>query len=103
MDPLERRDAPQEHLYRLEEWAIKNFMKFNKDKCKVLRLGKHDPGGAAQDEIYLDGEQLCGKGPGVLVDKQLNMGEQSAEKINRMLSYIKNCHQQRQTSHYPIL
>lgn len=44
MDPLERRDAPQEHLYRLEEWAIKNFMKFSKDKCKVLRLGKHDPG-----------------------------------------------------------
>lgn len=44
VDPLERRDVLQEHLDRLEEWASKNFMNFNKDKCKVLHLGKHDPG-----------------------------------------------------------
>lgn len=28
----------------LEEWAHKNLVKLSKDKCKVLHLGKHNPG-----------------------------------------------------------
>lgn len=39
-------------------------MKFNKDKYKVLHLGKHNPGLAARVEIFLGGEQLCEKGSG---------------------------------------
>lgn len=31
------------YLDWLEQWANKNLMKCNKDKCKVLHLGKHDP------------------------------------------------------------
>ncbi|KAK4821749.1 hypothetical protein QYF61_000810 [Mycteria americana] len=38
VDTSEGRATPQEDLGRLEEWANKNHMKFNKDKCKVLHL-----------------------------------------------------------------
>ncbi|GAB0196661.1 mitochondrial enolase superfamily member 1 [Grus japonensis] len=44
VDTSEGRATLQEDLDRLEEWANKNLMKFNKDKCKVLCLGKHNPG-----------------------------------------------------------
>jgi len=27
-------------LYRLKEWAIRNFLKFSKDKSKFLDLGR---------------------------------------------------------------
>lgn len=30
-------------LYRLKEWANRNFMKFSKDKRKVLQLGRNKP------------------------------------------------------------
>ncbi|PKU43436.1 rna-directed dna polymerase from mobile element jockey-like [Limosa lapponica baueri] len=63
LDTLEGRATLQEDLGRLEEWANNNLMKFNKDKCKVLHLGKHNPG-VQQTGIYLAGKQLCGKGPG---------------------------------------
>ncbi|PKU47362.1 rna-directed dna polymerase from mobile element jockey-like [Limosa lapponica baueri] len=42
VDCLERRATLQEELDRLEERANKNLMKFKKDKCKVLHLGKHN-------------------------------------------------------------
>ena len=32
----------QRDLDRLEEWAIKNCVKFKKDKCKILQLGGHN-------------------------------------------------------------
>ena len=40
VDTSEGRDTLQEDLHRLEEWANKNLMKFNKDKCKGLAPGK---------------------------------------------------------------
>ncbi|GAB0183652.1 mitochondrial enolase superfamily member 1 [Grus japonensis] len=44
VDTLEGRATLQEDLDKLEEWTNKTLMKFNKDKCKVLHLGKHNPG-----------------------------------------------------------
>jgi len=43
-DTLEGRPTLQEDLDRQEEWANKSLIKFNKDKCKVLHLGKCKPG-----------------------------------------------------------
>ncbi|GAB0189286.1 mitochondrial enolase superfamily member 1 [Grus japonensis] len=61
-DTSERRATLQEDLDRLEEWANKNLTKFNKDKCKVLHLGKQSRS-TVQAGIHLAREQLCGKGP----------------------------------------
>ncbi|NXS80190.1 DYH8 protein, partial [Erpornis zantholeuca] len=38
---------------RLEEWTNKNLMKFNKDKCKVLHLGKHNLGVNILNEVQI--------------------------------------------------
>lgn len=44
VNSLEGKVTLKEDLDRLGEWADKNLMKFNQDKCKVLHLGKHKPG-----------------------------------------------------------
>ncbi|PKU46144.1 rna-directed dna polymerase from mobile element jockey-like [Limosa lapponica baueri] len=40
VDTLEGRVTLQEDLDRLEEWANKNLMKFNKEKCQIESQGK---------------------------------------------------------------
>lgn len=83
----EGRARLQEDLDRLEEWANKNLMKLNKDKCKVLHLGQYNPG--MQYGIDPGGrDQLCRK---VVVDNKLSMSEHclSAEKqANKMLGCV---------------
>lgn len=56
-------DAPDGHaviqkdLERLEKWAYGNFMRLNKEKCKVLHLGRNSP----RHQYTL--EATCREGP----------------------------------------
>ncbi|GAB0203278.1 mitochondrial enolase superfamily member 1 [Grus japonensis] len=91
MDTSEGRATLQEDLDRLEEWANKNLMKFNKDKHKVLYLEKHHL--EAQHRLgstWLESSSVE-RNLGVLVYNKLNMSEQcaaAAKKANRMLGCI---------------
>ncbi|KAK4816693.1 LOW QUALITY PROTEIN: hypothetical protein QYF61_020401 [Mycteria americana] len=79
---------PPEDLDRLEEWANKNLMKFSKDKCRVLHLGKHNPGGQHRLGSTQLGSSSVERDLGVLVDNKLKMSEPCAavaKKANRML------------------
>ena len=91
VDASEQRVTLQEDLDRLEEWANKNLMKFNKDKCKVSHLGKHNPGVRHRLGSTQLGSSSVERDLGVLVDKQLSMSEQraaAAKEANRMLGCI---------------
>ncbi|KAK4807417.1 hypothetical protein QYF61_001180 [Mycteria americana] len=88
VDTSEGRATLQEDL---EEWASKNLMKFNKDKCKVLHLGKHNPGGQHRLGSTRLGSSSVERDLGVLVDSKLNTSEQraaAAKKANRMLGCL---------------
>jgi len=88
MDTLEGTATLQEDLHRLEEWANKNLMKFNTDKCKVLHLGKHNPRVWHRLGSTQLGSCSVERDLGVLVDNKLSMSEEcaaAAKKANRML------------------
>ncbi|KAK4829231.1 hypothetical protein QYF61_002496 [Mycteria americana] len=91
VDASEGRATLQEDLDRLEEWANNNLMKFNKDKRKVLHLGKHNPGVQHTLGSTQLGSSSVERDLGVLVDNKLDMSEQcaaAAKKANRMLGCI---------------
>ena len=72
VDTLKRRATLQKDLDRLEEWTNKNLMKFNKDECKVLHLGKHNPGVQHRLGSTRLGSSSVERDLGVLVDNKLN-------------------------------
>lgn len=87
----EGRTAVQRRLGKLKDWADKNYMRLNKDKCESLYLGWNNP--KQKYRLQCDCLGCCSakNDLGILVDSGLNMSQRcafTAIKANYVLSCI---------------